>query len=94
MQTPIANPPIPKTAHAKTRQIQRCVPDIAIELLLKFGSSAPSHDDTDRLYFSEKDWKRVKRHFGPWMPNKAGQLRDLYMIVSAEGAIITVAHQH
>lgn len=83
-----------KTRHARLRQDQRSIPEMAIEMLLKFGSSEPSHDDTERLYFSDKDWKKVKRYFGAWMPNKAGQLRDLYMVVSSDGAIVTVAHKH
>lgn len=94
MQPPYICTPLQKTYHARVRQTQRSVPDIAIELLQKFGSSAPSYDGSERIYFSEKDWKRVKRHFGAWMPNKSGQLRGLYMIISAEGSIITIAHQH
>lgn len=88
------SPAFRKTRHSRARQAQRGVPEMAIELLRKFGSAAPSYDNTERLYFSDKDWKQVKRYFGAWMPNKAGQLRDLYLIVSAEGAIITVAHKH
>lgn len=80
--------------HAKIRQSQRGVPDIALELLVKFGSSESSFDGTERLYFSERDWKRVKQYFGAWMPNKSGKLRDLYLILAADGTILTVAHKY
>jgi hypothetical protein len=94
MQAPDAAGQLRKTRHAQIRQAQRSVPDIAAELLLKFGSSSPSHDGTERYYFSDKDWKKVKRHFGTWMPNKSGQLRNIYMVVGSDGAVITFAYQH
>ena len=67
---------------------------MALELLIKFGSSESSFDDTERLYFSDRDWKRVKQYFGAWMPNKSGKLRDLYLILAADGTILTVAHKY
>ncbi|KCZ83536.1 hypothetical protein HAD_13079 [Hyphomonas adhaerens MHS-3] len=80
--------------HAEKRKAQRSIPEMAIELLVKFGSSEPSYDQTERLYFSDRDWKRVKRYFGAWMPNKSGQLRELCLVLAQDGTIITVAHAH
>jgi len=58
-------------------------------------SSSKKKDDSNiRQAALERDGKRVKQCFGPWMPNKSEKLRDLCLILAGNGTIVTVAHKH
>lgn len=78
--------------HAATRSVQRSIPEAGVELLLRFGTRRRAKDGAWSVSFTEKDWKNLKRFFGSWMPNKAGQLRKVYAVLDDHDHIITAAY--
>lgn len=82
------------TAHGRRRLQQRAVPPLVVGLLEEFGSSVRAHG-AERLIFDKAARKRLKHHLGgergirvvePWL--------SVYAVVSDDGHLITVAHQH
>lgn len=78
--------------HAEIRTTQRSIPEAGVELLMRFGTRRSAGRDAWSVSFTEKDWKRLQRFFGTWMPNKAGQLRKAYVVVDEEDRVITAAY--
>lgn len=81
------------TKHAEQRARDRSIPEIAVWLLDHCGVREPAGGGTERIYFDKRAWREVERLLGPWRLNKMEQLRRVYSVVSAEGAVVTVAYK-
>lgn len=83
-----------KTRHAIIRQQQRGIPDIAIDLLLKYGVCESAPGGAFKWRFDKRGWKKVLKYFGPWPPNKLGQLRKTELVENECGTLITIQFAH
>lgn len=81
------------TEHAQQRAKDRSIPEIGRMLLLEFGARRPAGGGAESISFDKRAWKEVERFCGVWPLKRMDQLRRLYMVVSAEGAVITVAYR-
>ncbi len=85
----------PLTRHAEKRSVDRNLPEIARWLLLEFGNEAPDRKQQGCTSFSfdKRAWRELERFFGAWRLKEMSQLRNAYMVVSAEGEIVTLAYR-
>jgi hypothetical protein len=81
------------TAHAQRRAHDRSIPDIARYLLMDYGVCKRAGDGTVSYYFDKRAWKDVEKLFGSWPLKKMEQLKRVYMVVSDDGAVVTIAYR-
>lgn len=84
---------VPLTIHADRRANDRSIPEIGRWLLMEFGTRRAAGGGAESVSFDKKLWKEVERFCGVWPLKSMDQLRRLYMVLSAEGAAITVAYR-
>lgn len=78
--------------HAKVRSQQRAIPEMMIDLLLQFGSSATSGSGTCKMFFDKTSRKRIRAYAGP-LANLLEEHLNLYAVVSQDMQVITVGHR-
>ena len=81
------------TRHAEQRAKDRSIPEIARWLLEEFGAPRSAGGGAVSYSFDKKGWRAVCRVFGSWQLKKMEQLRRVYMVVSSDGAVITLAYR-
>lgn len=79
------------TQHAGQRRQQRAIPELMVSLLLQFGTTEPAGNGTKKLYFDKPARRRVASYAGP-LAGHINEHMDVYAVVGADNAIITVAH--
>ena len=80
------------TKHASVRQQQRCIPPLLIDLLIDFGSSAPSGNGTSLLFFDKPAKRRLDKYAGPLAKILLEHL-SVYAVV-ANQTVITTGHRY
>jgi len=85
-------PPI-MSRHAKLRSQQRVIPPFVIEALLDFGNSELAGYGYERFFFTKRSWKRFSVHMGP-AAHDVERFRDVYIVVSGDGTVVTAAWRH
>ncbi len=83
----------PMTRHAEQRAVDRGVPEIARWLLLEFTSPQRAGKGAVSYSFDKRAWRDVERFFGTWPLKKMDQLKRVYMVMSDDGTIITLAYR-
>jgi hypothetical protein len=81
------------TKHARIRATQRSVPQLAIDLLLDYGIHTRA-GGADRVTLDKSARKRIARDIGEPAYRALRPLLDLYLVVSDDGAVVTVAHRN
>lgn len=84
---------IPFTRHATIRMQQRSIPLMVIDLLVDFGDSAAAGAGACSYFFSKRSWQRVCRHAGA-AAKHFERRRNVYIIMSDDGVIVTAAWRH
>ena len=80
------------TRHASTRQQQRGIPSLLVDLLLDFGSSEPAGGGASMLFFDKQAKRRLERYAGP-VAKLLQEHLDVYAIVSDQ-TVITTGHRY
>ncbi len=57
------------------------------------STSASRSYTTPRDTIGKKGWREVKRFFGAWPLKKMEQLKRIYMVLAADGTVVTVAYR-
>lgn len=78
--------------HAAARSSQRAISPMAIDLLMRFGTSVPAGPGTEKIFFDKRARRQVRAYAGPAASALAGHL-DIYAVVSGSGTLITIAHR-
>ena len=91
MQTTAHSTPL--TRHAQLRMQQRSIPSMVIDLLVDFGDSAAAGAGACSYFFSKRSWRRVCRHAGA-AAKHLERWRNVYIIMSDDGVIVTAAWRH
>jgi len=81
------------TEHAIDRMENRSIGLDIVEMLFKHGDSRPAGCGAERIFLPRDCVADVKEEFGADFP-KVERFLDGYMILSADGAVITVAHNY
>jgi hypothetical protein len=79
--------------HAATRQVQRSIREILVELLLAFAWPKPAGGGCMKYSFDTETWAEATEVLG----SSAAQLerfRHVYLIEDSRGTIRTVAWEH
>ena len=79
------------THHARKRTQQRAIAPFLINLLLDFGTTVPAGDGASKMFFDKSARRRVRAYVGP-MASLIDEHLDVYLVVGAEGQIVTAAH--
>ncbi len=67
------------TKHAEVRIQQRCIPEMALELLLQFGEVEHQHGGTEMVYFKVKSFEKARKHLENMLKDM-DKLRNTYLI--------------
>jgi hypothetical protein len=78
------------TKHACSRQKQRGIPPMIIDLLLAWGTVESAGKDACKYYFDKLARRRVMAYAGP-LSGPLAQYLDYYAVVGSDGSVITVA---
>ena len=81
------------TQHAALRSQQRCIPEILIDLLLRFGSKEAAGSGTSKIFFDKRARRQINAYAGP-LANLLVEHLDLYAVVGEDDQVITVAHRN
>ena len=81
------------TEHAAERAADRSIPEIGRWLLLEFGTRRRVGKGAESYFFDKQSWREVERFLGTWRLTKMDQLKRAYLVVSDEGAAVTVAYR-
>ncbi len=84
---------LPLSQHAAERAHERSIPEVARWLLLEFGTRCRAGNGAESYSFDKKAWREVERFFGTWPLKKMYQLKRTYMVVSDNGAAVTIAYR-
>lgn len=80
------------TRHAATRIQQRGIPELVVDIVMKFGASQPAGGGTQKLYLDKRGRRQARSFAGPL----AGAIEphlDVYVLVNEHGDVITTAHR-
>jgi hypothetical protein len=81
--------------HASQRLQQRAIPGLVVTLIHDHGSSTHSSEGTEVLFVDKAARKRIRQAVGgDRVYSLLERWLDSYLVLSAEGAIITAGHRH
>lgn len=80
--------------HAQVRQQQRAIPRLILGWLLTYGAVRRSHEGSQIRYFNHKARRRVAAEVGHQVVDRLAPLLNAYMVVSANGTVITCGHRY
>jgi hypothetical protein len=80
------------TKHAEIRLQQRCIPELALELLIRYGNVEHQPGGTELVHFKEKSYARARKDLEITL-RELDKLRDAYLVTqhAEEGEIIITA---
>ncbi|HCP77525.1 MAG: hypothetical protein CML16_17265 [Pusillimonas sp.] len=81
-----------KTQHAKIREQQRGISQLAVDLLLKFGVNEPAGGGAKKYYLDKGSRRRVKNYAGP-LAGLLDEHLDIYAVAGKDDTIITTGHR-
>ena len=80
------------TAHAAHRCQKRAIPEIAVDLVMKFGR-IQRHKHGDVYSLDKKTKSSARSYLGPAIFKSLEYYLGIYVVVGNNGRIITVAHR-
>ena len=78
--------------HAILRSQQRAIPELAIELLMRFGASERAGNGTYKYILDKGSRRRLEAYAGPAASALSEHL-NLIVVVGDDGTIVTAAHR-
>lgn len=78
--------------HAHTRQQQRGIAPIIIDLLLTYGDAEKSGDGTTKYFFTKRSRQLLRTYAGP-LAGIIEEHTNCIAVLSSEGDVVTVAHR-
>jgi hypothetical protein len=82
------------TEHARKRTAQRCIPEVLIDLILKYGSDFESRTGTQiRALNDRMSKKEVSKELFSMGIKPRDPWWDTYLVVTHYGVVITVGHR-
>jgi hypothetical protein len=84
---------LPMTHHATRRVQQRGIPEDVLPLLMRFGAHEYDKHGARLVYLTHKSRQRLRRTLGAEAYGRLEPALDVYAVVGADGAIVTVGHR-
>jgi hypothetical protein len=81
------------TRHAHVRAQQRGIPELVVDLGVRFGTVAKAPGGASMHYFDKKAQKRLEAYAGDVGRRVAQEYSDVYVILSGSGSVITTGHR-
>ncbi len=78
--------------HAAIRMQQRSIPSTVVELLLDFGKATPVRGGATSYRFNAATWDEAMSSIGN--PASLRRYRNVYVVESRDGVVITAAWLH
>ena len=78
--------------HAALRIHQRAIPELAIELLMRFGAFERAGNGTCKYFLDKGSRRRLEAFAGPAASALSEHL-NLIVVVGDDGTIVTAAHR-
>lgn len=78
------------TRHGKRREQQRRIPQFIVDALIDFGDEKFLGDQCRSYSFGKASWKRYARYMGKAIAGHE-RYKNIYLVVSSDNSIITVA---
>lgn len=80
------------TRHARRRMQQRCVPEWVVETVIAHGELHHAGDGDVSYSFSTRAWRRLRAE-DPELLHALERWRNVYVVLTAEGEVKTVARR-
>jgi hypothetical protein len=80
------------TRHARVRAQQRCIPPLAVDLLLQFGATEIAPGGVRKLFFDKAARRRVAAYAGP-LARVLQEHLDVYAVIGDDERIVTLGHR-
>ena len=80
------------THHARSRAQQRAIPEIAVDLVMRFGR-VQRHRQADVFSLDRKARKSVRSYLGSAAYRGIEDRLGIYDVVGESGRVVTVAHR-
>ena len=84
---------MPMTHHAARRLQQRGIPEDVLPLLMRFGAHEYDKRGARVVYLTQKSRQRLRRRLGSKTYDRLEPTLDVYAVVGADGAVVTVGHR-
>jgi len=81
------------TKHAGIRSQKRAIPPLAIDLLIRFGSTERAHGGGQWVFFDKPARRRLNAYAGP-LAKTLGEHLDIVAILGDDDKVITVGHRY
>lgn len=85
---------ITRSKHFDTRFQQRGITSVVAQTLLNYGAGRKTRDGAESLSFTREVLAEIKADLGPHIFKMCERLKNAYIVVSDEGALITVARSY
>ena len=79
--------------HASIRFCQRSIPLLGVDFVLEYGVVRPCGGGCESYSFDRRSWNKAVDAFGAKIA-RMERYRNLYVIVAADGTIVTAAWRH
>ena len=79
--------------HAANRCRNRVIPEFVIDALQDHGDSSMVGEGCHSFYFTRRSWNRFMAYMGP-AARSMDKFRNAYIIVAADGTVVTAAWRH
>jgi len=81
------------TRHAEKRANQRSIPLAIVDALRDCCDPIPAGGGAESYSFTKRSWRKAQAYWGP-QAKYFERYRNVYVIVSSEGNVITAAWRH
>lgn len=85
---------ITRTKHFDRRFQQRGLNSTIVEMLLNYGAGRRTRDGAESLSFTKDALHEIRADLGEAVFKACERLRNAYLVVSADGVLITVARSY
>jgi hypothetical protein len=80
------------STHAEHRMQQRSIPQIVVDLLIRFGRSEPAGNGAWKYFFDKPSRRRFYQYAGV-LARSIEEHLDVYVVVGSDQSIITAGHR-
>lgn len=80
--------------HARIRQQQRCISDQIVDWLIAYGEYRRDGHGCFRVFLPKRKLQRLRQVIGREVGAVWHKLIKVYLVLSAEGQIVTVGYRH
>lgn len=85
---------ITRTKHFDRRYQQRGLNPLVVETLLRYGAARKTSGGAESLSFTRRVLDEIKTDLGDTVFKACERMRNAYIVVSGDGALITVARSY